>query len=114
MSRIMRKPAFCICENKGSAKTKVQISFEVTAQLISVFVFATLIVQSLYFLNLKFQVSNHLLWLYSPVCVGPGRIPQRQVYSRIGSYRMCWEFPRDTFTHDKAYNTLNVLTHFES
>ena len=25
---------------------------------------------------MKFQASNHLEWLYSPVCVGPGRKPQ--------------------------------------
>ena len=37
-------------------KTKTQISFAVTGKLISVFVFATQIVQSLYFLNPKFQV----------------------------------------------------------
>ena len=24
-------------------------------------------------LNPKFQPSSHLLWLYSPVCVGPGQ-----------------------------------------
>ena len=34
----------------------------------------------LYFINLKFQVSNHLLRLYSLVCVGPGRKPKRQVF----------------------------------
>ena len=52
------------------AKTKTQISFAVTAKLISAFVFATWIVQSLSFLNPKFQVPSHLLWLRSPVCVG--------------------------------------------
>ena len=36
MSLVMRKPAFCIY-----AKTKTQISFAVTAKLISAFVFAT-------------------------------------------------------------------------
>ena len=41
MSRIMRKQNFCICENK------------VTEKLISAFVFATWIVQSLYFRNFK-------------------------------------------------------------
>ena len=56
-------------------KTKTQISFAVTAKLISAFVFATEILQSLYFLNPKFQASSHLQWLYSPVCVGPGRKP---------------------------------------
>ena len=61
------------------AKTKTQISFAVSAKLISAFVFATWIVQSLCFLNPKFQVSSHLLWLYSLVCVGPGRISRRPV-----------------------------------
>ena len=52
----MRKPSFCICENK--------------AKLISAFVFATRKVYPLYFLNLKFQASSHPLWLYGPICVG--------------------------------------------
>ena len=43
------------------AKTKTQISFAVTAKLISAFVFATRIVQSLCFLNTKLQASCHLL-----------------------------------------------------
>ena len=51
------------------AKTKTQISLVVTAKLISTFVFATLIVQSLYFLNPKFKASSNLLWLYSLVCI---------------------------------------------
>ena len=41
------------------AKTKTQISCVVTAKLISAFVFATWIVQYLYFLNPKFQASIH-------------------------------------------------------
>ena len=67
------------------AKTKTQISFAVTAKLISAFVFATLIEQSLYFLNPKFQVSSHFPQLYSLVCVGPGRNPRRPVFSQRGS-----------------------------
>ena len=59
MSLVMRNRIFAY------AKTKTQISFAVTAKLISAFVFATRIVQSLYFLNQKFQTSSHLLWLYS-------------------------------------------------
>ena len=55
------------------AKTKPQISCAVTAQLITAFVFATQIVQSLFFLYPKFQASSYLLWLYSTVCVRPGR-----------------------------------------
>ena len=49
------------------AKTKAQISFTVTAQLISTFVFATQIEQSLYFLNPKFHASSLLLRQYSLV-----------------------------------------------
>ena len=40
---------------------KVHISCAVTAQLISTFVFSTRIVQFLFFLNLKFQASSHIL-----------------------------------------------------
>ena len=80
LSRNVRKPDICICK-----KTKMQISFAVTAKLISAFVFATRIVQSLDFLNPKFQAASYLLWLYSPVCVGPGRKPRRPVFSQRGS-----------------------------
>ena len=45
----------------ASAKTTAQISFAVTAKLIIAFVFATWIVQSLFFLNLKFQASSLFL-----------------------------------------------------
>ena len=55
-------------------------------KLIRAFVFATRIVQSLYFLNTKFQASSHLVWLGNPVCVGPGRKPGRPVFSHRGSY----------------------------
>ena len=79
-AQMMRKPFFAY------AKTKTQISFAVTAKLISAFVFATRKVQSLYFLNPKFQASSRLLWLCSPVCVGPGRKPRRPVFSQRGSY----------------------------
>ena len=53
-------------------------------KLISAFVFATQIVQSLFFLNPKFQASSCLLWLYSLVCVGPVQKPH------------CW------FSHEMA------------
>ena len=85
LSHVMRKPCFCF----AYAKTKALISFAVTAKLISAFVSATWIVQYLYFLNKKFQVSSHLLWLHSPVYVGPGRKPRRQVFSRRGSILVC-------------------------
>ena len=64
------------------AKTKAQISFAVTAKLISAFVFATRIVNFLFFLNPKFKVSNHPLRLYRRVWVGPGRKSRSPVFSR--------------------------------
>ena len=67
------------------AKTKAQISFTVTVKLISTCVFATQIVQFLFFLNPKFQASSLLLWLHTSVCVRPGRKPWRPVFSRHGS-----------------------------
>ena len=49
------------------------------------FVFAIQIAQSLFLPNPKYQASNHLLRLYSPVCVGPGRKPRKPVFSQRGS-----------------------------
>ena len=80
LSLVMRKLAFCICKNKDADQI---------TQLISAFVFAIRIVQSLYFLNPKFQDSSHLLCLCSPVCVGPGRKPRRPVFSQRGSFYLC-------------------------
>ena len=59
-----------------------------SAKLISafVFVFATWIVQSLYFRHTKFPASSHLVWFYSSVCVGRGRTPRRPVFSQRGSF----------------------------
>ena len=57
----------------------------VTAKLISAFVFATRIVQSLSFLNTKFQASSNFLRRRSLICVGPGRKPRRPVFWRRGS-----------------------------
>ena len=75
----MGKPKICIGENKA------QISFAVTAKLISAFVFATRIVQFLFYLNPKFQASSSFLCLYRSVCVGPVRKPH------------CW------FSHEAAH-----------
>ena len=81
MSLIMRKPAFCICENKALN------SCAVTAQLISAFVFAIQIVQSLYYLNPKFQASSHA----SSVAVQPG-------------FCQTWsETPKTGFSHNEAH-----------
>ena len=76
MSHVTRKQDFRLGENKGA----------VTAKLISAFVFATWIVQFLFFLNPKIQASSHLLKLHRLVCVRPGWKPRRPVFLRFGSY----------------------------
>ena len=58
----------------------------VTAKLISAFVFATWIVQSLFYLYPKFQASSTFLCLCILVCVGPVRKPH------------CW------FSHEMAHS----------
>ena len=80
LSLVMRKPAFCICENKDADQLRGN------AKLISAFVFATRLVQSFCFLNPKFQASSHLLWLHGRVSVGPGRKPRRPVFSERSSF----------------------------
>ena len=74
----MRKPALCICENKAADQLRGNL------KLISAFVCATRIVQSLFFLNPKFQASSHLLWLHSPI-----------VSDLVGN-------PEDQFSHNEA------------
>ena len=70
----MRELDFCLGENKGSNQLRSNCKADHLF-----FFFATRIVQFLFFLNLKFQASNHLLWLHRPVCVGPGWKPGRSV-----------------------------------
>ena len=75
----MRKPAFCIYENKdadqlrGNREADQRLCFRYTNSTI------------LFFLNQKFQASNHLLWLYGPVWVGPGRNPEDR-FSHKGAH----------------------------
>ena len=77
------------------AKTKTQISFAVTAKLISAFVFATRIVQSLYMylLNPKFQASMHF-------CDCTARF----VWDLVGN-------PEDGFSRNEAHIQKNILIH---
>ena len=80
MSLVMRKLAFCICENKDT--DQLRRNREADQHLCFRYIDSTI----LYFLNLKFQASSYLLWLYNPVYVGPGRKPRRLVFSQRGSY----------------------------
>ena len=77
----VRKSDFCLCENKDADQLRryrqadQRLCFRHTDT-----------VQFLIYLNPKFQISSHLLWLYSPVCVGPGRKQRRLVFSQRASY----------------------------
>ena len=74
----MRKPTFCICENKdadqlrGNSEADQRLCFRYTDSTIP------------RLSKSDFQASSHLLYLYSLFCVGPGRKPE------------CW------FSHDAA------------
>ena len=59
----MRKPFVCffICENKDADQ---RLCFRYTDSTIPL-------------------LSSHPLWLYRPVCVGPGRKPRRPVFSYV-------------------------------
>ena len=68
ISRVMRKPVFSICENKdadqlrGTRETDKRLCFRYMDSTIHI-------------IYQDFNASNHLLWLYSCVWVGPGRKP---------------------------------------
>ena len=102
----MRKPYFF-----AYAKTKPQISFAVTAKLISVFAYATGIVQSLSVLNTKFQASSHFLRLRSLICVGPGRKPRRPVAPMLHSKnnKANTENPDETSRYEQSHLDLHCL-----
>ena len=78
----MGKPTICIGENKDADQLR---GAKLIAKLISAFVFATRIVQFLFYLNPKFHASSSFLCLYRPVCVGPVQKPH------------CW------FSHEAAH-----------
>ena len=56
VNRVMRKPIFCNCENKGADQLHGN-------SLCFHYIDSTIPVHS----KSKFQASSHLLWLYSPV-----------------------------------------------
>ena len=62
---LMRKPTFCLCENKGADQLCDNRAVIAELQRLSfryIHVGSTIL-------------SIHLLLLYSPVCAGPGRKP---------------------------------------
>ena len=75
----MRKTASCICENKDADQLRGNRE---AAKLIGAFVFATRILQSLYFINSKFQAifCGCTVWF---------------VWGLVGN-------PEDRFSHNEA------------
>ena len=65
---IIRKPAFCVCINKGAADQRLCFRLvDSTIPLLHVS---------------KSDISSlMLLWLYSPVCIGPGQKAKSQGFS---------------------------------
>ena len=61
MSLVIRKPAFCICENKDA--DQLRGNREADQRLCFCYIDSTIPLLP------KFQASSHLVWLYSPVCV---------------------------------------------
>ena len=74
----MRKPDFCLCENKGA--DQLRGNREADQRLCFRYSDSTISLLS------KFQASYHFLRLHRPVYVGPGRKPRRPVFSRHGSF----------------------------
>ena len=74
-----RKVDFCICKNKYVDQLRSNLAADQRLCL------CYLIVRSLLYVNPKFQVPSHLLWLYSLVCVGPGQKLRKPVFSQRGS-----------------------------
>ena len=97
----MGKPTICIGENKGAdqlrgnreADQRLCFRFAVTAKLISAFVFATRIVQFLFYSNPKFQAStcSSFLCLYRSVCVDPVRKPHFWFFHEVAHLNLCFK-----------------------
>ena len=83
MSRVVRKPAFCICENKdadqllGNREADHCLCFCYTDSTIPLLPKSK--ISSFYPSSVTVQL----------VCVGPGRTPRRLVFSQQGSNYIC-------------------------
>ena len=85
LSRVTRKPDFCLCETKGADQLRSnceadqRLCFRYTDSTLS------LLIKS------EIQASLLLLGLYMSVRVRPGRKPRRPVFSRRGSLILNFE-----------------------
>ena len=92
-------------------KQRRKSASRLTAKLISAFVFAKKIVQSLYFLSPKFQASSHLLYLYSLVCVGPRWKPRKSVFSQRGPSSLLRKLYEHGDVHEMVDSDLILRIH---
>ena len=76
----MGKPTICIGENKGA--DQLRSNCEADQRLCFRYTDSTSPLLS----KSKISASSHLLRLYRPVCVGPGRKHKLLVFSHTGSY----------------------------
>ena len=94
----MRKPAFCIsCENKDA--DQLRGNREADQRL-----FFRYIVQSLYFLNAKFQAFSHLVRFYSLVRVDLVGNPKDR-FSHKEAHLSCY------FPHGQGLQCLSICLH---
>ena len=80
LSHCVRKPTFCICENKDA--DQLRGTREADQRLCFRYLDSTIPLLP----NPKFPASSHLQWLYSLVCVRPGQNPNCWFFSRRGSF----------------------------
>ena len=70
LSLVVRKPAFCICENKDADQLRGNR-------------YSDSVIPLLY--KSEISTSSYFLKLHRPVCVRPSRKPRRPVFSQRGS-----------------------------
>ena len=79
MSLVMRNLAFGICGNKSADQLRSNCAAD--QRLCFRYMDSTIPLLP----KSEISSSSHLLWLYSPVCIGPSQKPRRPVFSQRGS-----------------------------
>ena len=103
----MRKPVFCICENKDA--DQLRGNHAAAQRLCFRYMDSTIPLLP------TFQASSHPLWLYSLVCVGPVRKPRRQIFSRCGSFvYQCLHCPARLTIHINCHTLVEFCFFLQS
>ena len=98
LSRVVRKPAFCICENKSADHLLIYCTDDPSLCFS-------------YIVEISSLWPSSIPWLYSPICVGPGQKLQRQVFWERSSVD---KVDLITFAHDDVYFRNNVNIYNEN